>query len=251
MSERPGAEASPTTARPAAGDRRSPRSRFRSTRYHVLHALRRTLVAARERHLGTGEAVVDLGCGSMPYRPVFADAAGTSYTGVDVPDNPEADVHLAADGSAPLPSECADLVLSTQVLEHVPDPEAHLHEARRLLRGDGLLFLTTHGIWRYHPDPEDLWRWTSEGLRRRVARSGFTVLEVIGVVGLGATGLQLFQDWLEPRLPGFLRPAVVGALQTAMELVDRLTSDLERSQDACVFLVVARKSEEEDPGLHD
>lgn len=231
---------------PAGTDRLRPASRFRSSRFHVLHALRRALVTALKRHLASEkvDVTVDLGCGSMPYRSLFADRTAR-YIGVDMPDNSDADVHFTADGTTPLLSGSADLVLSTQVLEHVPDPESYLKEAWRLLRLDGLLFLTTHGIWRYHPHPEDLWRWTAEGLRRRIERAGFTVLDVTGVVGLGATGIQLFQDWLEPRLPRVVRPVVVAALQTAMELVDRWTSDNERLRDACVFLVVARKREED------
>ena len=53
-----------------------------------------------------------------------------------------------------------DAVLSTQVLEHVADPGALPAERFRVLRPGGRLLLSTHGIFVYHPDPDDYWRWT-------------------------------------------------------------------------------------------
>ena len=49
----------------------------------------------------------------------------------------------------------------------------------------GRLILTTHGIFVYHPDPQDNWRSTSEGLRRLVEKHGYQVVEMRGLVGGG------------------------------------------------------------------
>ena len=84
-------------------------------------------------------------------------------------------VETSADGSTSPGDTGTDLVVSTQVLEHVPSPRRHLDEAFRVLHADGRLILSTHGYWVYHPDPEDLWRWTGPGLRRALGEAGFTV----------------------------------------------------------------------------
>ena len=43
--------------------------------------------------------------------------------------------------------QSADLALSFQVLEHVRDLQTYFSEARRVLRQDGSLLLSTHGTW--------------------------------------------------------------------------------------------------------
>ncbi len=78
--------------------------------------------------------------------------------GIDLPGNAEADFVLREDGTTSTPDQFAEIVLSTQVLEHVGDPVAYLREAFRMLKPGGLLMLSTHGLWLYHADPSDYWR---------------------------------------------------------------------------------------------
>jgi SAM-dependent methyltransferase len=176
----------------------------------------------------------------MPYRPVFAQKV-ERYVGADLPRNRLADVHLDESGRAAMPDASVDIVLSSQVLEHVPSPDAYLAEAHRLLKATGTLILSTHGYWMYHPDPTDFWRWTREGLVRQIEAAGFTVQSVRGVMNLAASGLQLFQDGVAAAVPGVLRPSFHFVMNRAMWLVDRLGSDASRSRDAGVFIVRAVK----------
>ncbi len=177
----------------------------------------------------------------MPYRPLF-ESHVAEYLGCDLRGNDLADRILDESGRAPLGDGAADIVLSSQVLEHVPQPQDYLAECRRLLRNGGLLILSTHGIWRYHPDPCDFWRWTSAGLRKTVEEAGFTVLRVRGVLGPASIALQLWQDAVLPRIPRLLRRLFVLIMQQLIRLADRLTSSDARDADAGVFLVVARKA---------
>lgn len=222
------------------GDRFRP-SRFGRLYWH-LTALRRSLesfVAANLAGAGV-ETLVDFGCGNMPYRELFAPHVGV-YRGADLAGSPDADLEIALDGRLLAPDASADCVLSTQVLEHVGDPRRYLTEAQRVLAPGGLLLLSTHGVWKYHPDPTDYWRWTRDGLSRVVEEAGFRLVEMRGVMGPGATALQLLQDALLQATPGLLQPVVCGVLQAAMQAADALTSDAARNRDACVYLVAARK----------
>jgi SAM-dependent methyltransferase len=113
--------------------------------------------------------ILDVGCGDRPYEPLFAGAA--TIIGFDVPGNLHADVHGSID-AIPLEEASFDVVLCIQVLEHVPDPAAAVRELRRVVRPGGRVLLSTHGIYPFHPNPEDLWRWTHDGLARLFRDNG-------------------------------------------------------------------------------
>jgi SAM-dependent methyltransferase len=185
------------------------------------------------------QRVLDYGCAEVPYRHIFADSV--EYLAADLPGNPQATITLNPDGSLPLADDSVDAVLSTQVLEHVSHPGLYLRECRRVLRSGGHLLLSTHGFMLYHPDPVDLWRWTSAGLREQVTQAGFQITRLEGIMGPTASGLQLFQDGLLLRLPARLRPAFVFLVQRLIALVDRHEPAERRDQNALVFAVVAEK----------
>lgn len=225
-------------------DRRS-RDWLRAARpWNRLAYIIRALPAAIEREstrlrLGPGDTVLDFGCADTHYRSIFPD--GVVYLGADLPGNPAASVQVREDETLPLPDESVEAVLSTQVLEHVLDPAVHLEECRRVLRPGGRLLLSTHGIMVLHPDPVDLWRWTSDGLRHQVEAAGLHVVSFEGVMGLAATGLQLFQDATWGNLPRLLRAPWALVMQSLIAICERFQSDRSRRYNALVFILVAEK----------
>ena len=133
-----------------------------------------------------------------------------------------------------------------QVLEHVRDLGAYFREIRRLLSDDGILYLSTHGSWLYHPHPEDHRRWTSTGLVAELDAHGFTVDENVALVGPLATTTLIrmtgFAFFLR-KIP-FLGTIAASALTVMMNLraliEDKLTPAPIRQNDACVYFVRAR-----------
>jgi len=107
--------------------------------------------------------VLDVGCGAKPYYPFFAGAA--EYVGIDVVESPSADL-VGAVESLPIEDDGFDIVLCTQVLEHVDDPAAAVRELHRVTKPGGRVLASTHGVMVFHPNPNDHWRWTHTGLRR-------------------------------------------------------------------------------------
>lgn len=184
--------------------------------------------------------LVDLGCGGMPYRPLFAPRVGR-YIGVDLPGNASADLQMPLHGAVPLADASADVVLSSQVLEHVESPAAYLDECRRILRPGGRLILSTHGYWLYHPDPTDYWRWTGSGLARQVTLAGFEVRSIEGVMGLGSAALQLLQDALLARVPRQLHAPFAVVMQPLIALADSFYQPRHRALDASVYVLVAER----------
>lgn len=70
-----------------------------------------------------------------------------------------------------------DSVLSSQVLEHVFNPEVFLSEANRVLKTDGILLLTVPFVWDEHEQPHDYARYSSFGLRYLLEQNGFVILD--------------------------------------------------------------------------
>ena len=189
--------------------------------------------------LPAGERVLDFGCGNKPYESLFLQKFGT-YVGADLAGNKDADLLIGPDGRVDAQDNAFDCVLSTQVLEHVTDPQLYLSEAHRVLKPNGSLILSTHGIWPYHPDPIDLWRWTVEGLQAEVRRAGFEISNVQGVMGLETASLQLWQDSTFDRIPAVFRRPYAWFFQTCIHLIERRRK-ARLSDDAMIFVVLARK----------
>jgi SAM-dependent methyltransferase len=155
--------------------------------YFIMQGLTDSLVIARDRYIQRGAAILDVGCGEMPYYPVFASVAG-DYAGADMFPGPNVRYVCPAE-ALDVPDESFDVVLSTQMLEHVRDPTKTLSEIGRVLRPGGIALVSTHGVWPYHPVPEDYWRWTHEGLR--VLFSDVACFDILDVMPQGGTGSAL------------------------------------------------------------
>ena len=199
----------------------SPRMRPRRTT--VGYAVRKPLLAWLAAQDVAGLRVLDVGCGDRPYDPLFASAA--EIVGFDRPGNPHADVHGEIE-AIPVEDASFDVVLCLQVLEHVPDPAAAVRELRRVVRPGGRVLLTTHGIYPFHPNPEDLWRWTHTGLEK-LCRDNGTWTSVTATAGCGTAAtvamlvahvVDLFFKRAPVRLLG--RPLVY-ALNAGGEALDR------------------------------
>jgi SAM-dependent methyltransferase len=229
-------------ARSAFDQVRRRRPRLIDTDWLVLRGLSTEVSAAAAELARPGQIAIDLGCGDQPYRQMFEER-GTDYRGADF--GRAAEITIGRDGRVDAPDASADLVLSFQVLEHVRDLDRYLAEAKRLLRPDGRLLLSTHGTWLYHPHPEDHRRWTREGLVNELESRGFSVTSCQPVVGpLALTTiirLTAFAYALRkiPVLGGIiLAPlAIIMNLRAALE--DLITPDAVKADNACVYLVHA------------
>lgn len=109
----------------------------------------------------------------------------------------------------PLKTGSVDCILCTEVLEHLPDPQACVDEIHRLLRNGGLVFASTPFFYPVHADPYDFQRFTEDGLRYlfrsfssvEIFRMGgyagvLGLLVEIGIAGVeGNTSIHKFMRW--------------------------------------------------------
>lgn len=156
--------------------------------YLILRALQVQITAAvRAAFAGrTDIDVIDVGCGARPYEPILAPYA-RRYVGVDVHPGPGVDLIGSAE-SLPVPDASFDCAMCSQVLEHAESPPSAVGELHRVLRRGGVALASTHGVYRYHPSPDDYWRWTHAGLMRLFTEAGpWRRVEVIPNGDFGAT----------------------------------------------------------------
>ena len=140
--------------------------------------------------------VLDYGCGTSPYQYLFPHA---TYFRADLESNStleRLDFLLEKNGKCSAPDRSFDIVLSTQVLEHVQEPKVYISECYRLLREGGRLLLTTHGTFPDHACPDDYYRWTLQGLANLIESEGFIVHSKIKITTKQRAFFYFFQQLL-------------------------------------------------------
>lgn len=161
--------------------------------------------------------LLDLGCGTKPFqRP------GIEWVGFDVEGNPFADA-VGSATSLPFADASFDCILSTQVLEHVDDPQRMLLECARVLKPNGMLILSAPQYFQLHEEPHDFFRFTEHGLRVLLNRAGFTPGEMRRE-GCGVKLAALAFNCAIAQIGGLPNPMWLKALKAPVYLLVNLTA---------------------------
>ncbi len=123
--------------------------------------------------------VLDAGAGHGPYRSHFASARYEAADFERVPGKTYAGNHYICDLAAiPVEADRYDLVLLSQVLEHLPEPSRVLAELHRVLKPGGRIWASTPLFYEEHDTPYDFFRYTQFGLRHLFEQAGFRELQI-------------------------------------------------------------------------
>ena len=155
------------------------------------HVVAYRLAATRVR----GGEVLDAGCGEGYGADLLARAGATRVVAVD--NDPSVIAHiderypdvepLRADLAAlPLPDAAFDVVVSLQVIEHLPDVPRYLSELRRVLRPGGELVLTTPNRLTFTAEgaplnPFHVREFSAEELRDELTAAGLRPGALLGI----------------------------------------------------------------------
>ncbi|AXN45348.1 Ubiquinone biosynthesis O-methyltransferase [Mycobacterium marinum] len=120
-------------------------------------------------HLGKGDSVLDVGCGTGYLSAYLQQMYGISPSGIDVKDARRTEIPFREFNgtSIPFPDRAFDHVVLSEVLHHSHDPVALIKQCYRVARrsiivfedmpdgrlGKGILFLHVHAFARYYRYP--------------------------------------------------------------------------------------------------
>lgn len=133
--------------------------------------------------------VLDAGSGSLKrYIDMFDDVSRYITLDIDPNNNPEI---LASVEDIPLEDKSIDSVVSTQLLEHLKNPEMAIKEFYRVLKNEGYALITIPQCGELHEEPNDYYRFTNFGIKYLCEKAGFSVVGIDQRGGFFALTAQL------------------------------------------------------------
>ncbi len=125
--------------------------------------------------------VLDFGCGTKPYKYVFAEV--TEYIGVDFENtgHPHEGEHIDFFYNGkhlPFSDNTFDAILSTEVFEHIFNIDELISELYRVLKPGGFILITCPFVYPEHEAPYDFARYTHFGLINIFENAGFNLIVV-------------------------------------------------------------------------
>lgn len=125
--------------------------------------------------------LLDLGCGKAPLYLAYRDLAAETVC-VDWANTAHKNQYLdqECDLTQPLPFADGrfDTVILSDVLEHIPTPEALCREIARILAPGGKLLMNVPFYYWLHEEPHDFYRYTRHALQRFVELAGLRLVEL-------------------------------------------------------------------------
>lgn len=150
--------------------------------------------------------LVDIGCDQKPYQSIFSPYI-SHHIGIDLAESRHVNSAVDIIGSAyhtNLDDLSCDVVLCTEVLEHLEDPLCAIKEMHRILKFHGKVILTAPFFWPVHEAPRDFYRYSEYGLRYLFEQGGFEIVELRPLSGYVVTFTQISIYFLRHFQKGFI-----------------------------------------------
>lgn len=112
------------------------------------------------------------------------------YIKLDINPSSNADV-VGSVENIPLENNNADSIISTQVLEHVKNPQKAVSEFYRVLKSGGHCLVTVPQFNELHEEPNDYFRFTKYGLEEIFSNAGFKIILIDQRGGFWSVNMQI------------------------------------------------------------
>jgi SAM-dependent methyltransferase len=148
--------------------------------------------------------VLDFWCWDQPYRSFFHNH---DYVGCDIGSSPELNdkYSIIEEGqNLPYQDNFFDVILFTEVMEHLKFPELYATELVRILKKGGIIIMTVPQIWDYHPYPQHFFLYTPDGVNLYF-KEKVSQIELYGDTTPFQTWMMIammYSDWKIPIIKG-------------------------------------------------
>jgi SAM-dependent methyltransferase len=122
-------------------------------------------------------SLLDLGCGTRPYLPLY-ERRFPFHIAADYGVRGPIDLRLDA-ARLPFQDGSFDVVLLSEVIEHVPDPGLVLAEIGRVLKPGGYLLITWPFNYMLHELPEDYARFSEYGMAELLKNTTMQIEHIV------------------------------------------------------------------------
>jgi SAM-dependent methyltransferase len=156
---------------------------FSFRRYYLDSALLKTEFSGKVLDVG-GKIINRQGS----FKPPFEKVESWEYLNIDASTNPD---YLCSAESIPVKDNHFDMILLTEVLEHLKNPKLVIKELFRILKDNGILIASMPFLRPVHMYPHDFQRWTEVRIRIELEEMGFTVEKISPMGGIVAVIMDL------------------------------------------------------------
>ncbi len=150
---------------------------FNSSRYYLKEFLNEAAASLTE-----GALVLDAGAGNCLYKNLFSRFVYESADFCQIEKQYGEITYVCDLKNIPVEDNRYDMVILTQVLEHMSEPREILQEIYRVLKPNGEIWLSAPFFYEEHEAPFDFYRYTRFGFKHLLEAVGFKLQKV---------------DWLE------------------------------------------------------
>lgn len=156
---------------------------------HLISSVKKGYSLARAyendyvRNLSIVGSGIDLGAKSKDakYYEYFDMSAVTKLDFVDYYRGGHGVIKMDLETPFNIESETYDFVLMFNVMEHIYNYRNLIDETVRILKPRGKLHGFVPFMWRYHPDPNDYFRFSEQALKNIISREGLSEITVIPI----------------------------------------------------------------------
>jgi SAM-dependent methyltransferase len=181
--------------------------------------------------------ILDSGCGCMPYKElILSNKKIAKYVGLDIDSGlnyHEVKPDVLWDGvTMPFENNVFDVVMSTEVLEHVFNPDNYLLEVKRVLKPGGFFFFTVPFLMSLHEVPNDYYRYTPYSLEKIFKRVGFSDIKIKPMGGYHASMAHMVGLWVNMYLWGKKKKimrVIVKPIMKYLYLKDKVPQNFKKS----------------------
>lgn len=174
--------------------------------------------------------MLDFGCGSKPYKKLVEVE---EYIGVDIEESGnhhrDAEIDVYYDGKTiPFDDGHFDSVFSSEVLEHVFEPDLILSEINRVCKKGGHLLLTVPFVWNEHEQPYDYGRYSSFGIKHLISKHGFEIVHHSKTTNFIQTVFQLWNTYVfqnilrKPAIQMIFTPFIIAPVTIAGAILSKI-----------------------------